>query len=214
MDDYYSDTACFTGHRRIPPDTVPEVQEQLREAVKAAWDQGYRRFLCGGALGFDTLAALAVLSLREMHREIQLVLVLPCADQARYWSEKDRQARASILQAADLVVTLQEHYDPGCMHRRNLYLVDHASLCICLLTQLSGGTLNTVRYAVRKDLRIWNLAIPAEERESSTLREDVWNYTFTSPSVSANADTATFRLMLPGKTAWKDISARFLKKHR
>ena len=211
-DQYYADTACFTGHRRIRSDAVPEIRASLREAVSAAYEQGYRSFLCGGALGFDTLAAQEVLSLRPEYPEIRLTLVLPCADQARYWSRKDQQQHSLLMQQADQVLILRERYDPGCMQNRNRYMVDHASLCICLLTQFSGGTMNTVRYAVQQGLTVWNLAVPAEARQSLPLKESVWNYMPISPSASENADTATFRLIPAGKTAWKDISAHSWKK--
>ena len=204
MNDYlYADSACFTGHRRLSAEALPALRASLREAVISAWEKGFRSFLCGGALGFDTLAAETVLKLRDVCPGLRLVLVLPCADQTRYWRQKDQAVHARLMEDADEVITLRERYDPGCMENRNHYMVDHASLCICLLTRFSGGTLNTVRYAVRRGLPVWNLALPAETRENPRLKESVWDYMCTFPSASVNAATVTFRLIPPPKGAWR-----------
>ena len=55
-------TCCFTGHRVIAPEHVPVLEKQLRAQILQLFDDGYRVFACGGALGFDTMAAQAVLS--------------------------------------------------------------------------------------------------------------------------------------------------------
>ena len=50
-------TVCFTGHRHLPPDKRNAVAASLIRAIAEAYSNGYRRFMCGGALGFDTIAA-------------------------------------------------------------------------------------------------------------------------------------------------------------
>ena len=50
-------TACFTGHRHLLQHKVDELSQLIDQAVVEAYKHGYRQFLCGGALGFDTLAA-------------------------------------------------------------------------------------------------------------------------------------------------------------
>ena len=37
-------------------------------------------------------------------------------------------------------------------------MVDRSSVCVCYLTQESGGTASTVKYALRKGLFVRNLA--------------------------------------------------------
>lgn len=54
-------------------------------------ENGYRYFGEGGALGFDTVAALTVLELKSVYPDIKLILVLPCKKQTRGWSETDIQ---------------------------------------------------------------------------------------------------------------------------
>lgn len=123
-----------------------------------AIEQDYRFFGCGGALGFDTLAAQTVLRLREVYPEIRLILVLPCRDQTRGWKQADVAEYNRIMKAADKVTYTSEQYYSGCMHKRNRHLVDYSSLCICYLTEQSGGTAYTVNYARSQGLKIINVA--------------------------------------------------------
>ena len=60
-------TCCFTGHRRIPPEAVAPLRERLEAEIESLIRQGVRYFGAGGALGFDTLAAEAVLDLKAVY---------------------------------------------------------------------------------------------------------------------------------------------------
>ena len=140
-------TVCFTGHRHIPENELPIINERLRETVIELIERGYRFFGAGGALGFDTLAALTVLELRAAYPQIRLILVLPCKDQTLKWSCEDVLVYNGILRQADKVVYLHERYTDGCMHERNRYLVDNSSVCVCYLRRESSGTAYTVTYA-------------------------------------------------------------------
>ena len=131
---------------------------RLEKAVQDAVDRGYRYFGCGGALGFDTLAAQTVLRLRESHPQIRLILVLPCKNQTKGWKEADIAEYERIIKAADKVTYTSEQYYSGCMQKRNRHLVDYSSLCICYQTELSGGTAYTVNYARSQGIKIINVA--------------------------------------------------------
>ena len=180
-----SETVCFSGHRTIPASDVNALKQRLQEAVRTAYDSGYRVFVCGGARGFDTLAALEVLKCRSHCPDIRLVIAVPCLSQADRWPVKDREIYWSILQQADEKVILSDFYYSGCMQNRNRYMVDAASLCICYMTRFEGGTWFTVRYAVRSGVPVKNLAMPLGK--DSTLKETSWNYTYISPSAQENA---------------------------
>ena len=84
-----SKTVCFTGHRELPADDLPEISKHLEDALITLIEQGYHYFGAGGALGFDTLAAQSVLRLRERYPQIRLILVLPCLNQTRGWPQED-----------------------------------------------------------------------------------------------------------------------------
>ena len=57
----HESSCSFTGHRRIPQDDFLNLQKRLQKIIKQLIKQGITTFYCGGALGFDTLAAQAVL---------------------------------------------------------------------------------------------------------------------------------------------------------
>lgn len=151
-------TCCFTGHRRIPPGQQHQLARQLEETVRALVRQGVVYFGAGGALGFDSLAAQCVLKLREELPQIKLILVLPCLSQAEHWPASDRERYEAIKKQADKVVYTSKEYTRDCMFRRNRYLVDHSSVCVCYLTERGGGTAYTVQYAKLQELKIINLA--------------------------------------------------------
>lgn len=151
-------TVCFTGHRTIPLLKKRKVEKKLREVLESLIEEGYCFFGAGGALGFDTMAAQTILSLRKKHNEIKLILVLPCKNQTRGWTDKDISIYENIMEQADKVVYTQEHYDRGCMFKRNRHLVDNSSICIAYLTEETGGTAYTVKYANQKGVRVINIA--------------------------------------------------------
>ena len=147
-------TACFTGHRIIPLFERATVSKILENAVIESIENGYRYFGAGGALGFDTMAALTVLRLRNKYPQIKLILVLPCENQTRNWKAVDIEKYEHIKSQADKVVKTSIEYTPGCMHKRNRHLVDNSSLCICYLKKPSGGTVYTVNYAKDNRLKV------------------------------------------------------------
>lgn len=152
---------CFTGHRRIPDAVLPRVISSLRrEVLRLVREEGVTRFLSGGALGFDTIAAETVLELSADYPQVSLVIVRPCADQTRGWNARDTARYNAILSRASEVITLADAYQPGCMQARNRYLVEHSALCLCYLTERTGGTAYTVRYAASRGLPVINLAPP------------------------------------------------------
>ncbi|MBO5448570.1 MAG: DUF1273 family protein [Ruminococcus sp.] len=151
-------TICFTGHRKIPLEKKDEITRQLKETLIQLINRGYLYFGAGGALGFDTMAEQAVLSLKEEYPQIKLILVLPCKSQANAWSTEDKEVYMEIIRKADKVVYTSQEYFRGCMQKRNRHLVDYSSVCVCYLTQDTGGSAYTVRYAISKGLSIENVA--------------------------------------------------------
>ena len=149
---------CFTGHRKIPTVDLPTVQKRLQKTIKQLMKQDITTFYCGGALGFDTLAAQVVLKARRFHPQVKLILALPCRDQAEQWREADRLLYESIKRRADEVVYLSERYTRGCMFERNRYMVDHSDVCVCYCTSDQGGTAYTMKYARRRGVPVINLA--------------------------------------------------------
>ena len=152
-------TVCFTGHRALGKADEPSLS-RLDALLALLYAQGYRDFLCGGALGFDLYAAERVAALRRVHPDVRLIFCLPCADQSSRWKKADCSRYERLLYASDETRVLSPHYYDGCMQARNAYMVDRSYLCVAYMARLHGGTLSTVRYAITQDVPVINLAVP------------------------------------------------------
>ena len=149
---------CFTGPR---PEKLPRganeadprcvrLKGAIRDAVEAAYAEGYRHFICGMARGCDFYFAEAVLSLRQERPDVTLEAAIPCPTQSRAWPEHDRRRWQELVERCDYETMVQEQYTPDCMHRRNRYMVDHSGLVIAVYDGSGGGTRSTLEYAIRK----------------------------------------------------------------
>ena len=152
-------SCCFTGHRALAHAQIPLLNERLNATLRPLIEErGIVNFLAGGALGFDTLAAECVLSLKKDYPHVKLLLALPCPDQAVKWRKDAQERYERILAAADKHIYIAPAYTPSCMLERNRFLVDHSALCISYLREgAHGGTAYTVAYAQKKGLPCINL---------------------------------------------------------
>ena len=158
------DVCCFTGHRHIPEQGAGDLSDKVRHCIDWMYkEKGVRTFYAGGCKGFDALASRMVLEYRETHPEVRLIVVVPYADQSRGWSQEEKDEYERIKAMASKVICLAGHYYRGCMQKRNRYMVDHSSLCICYLTKSDGGTVSTVRYAKARNISVYNLANRTEK---------------------------------------------------
>mgnify|MGYP003292514661 CR=1 FL=1 len=91
-----SKTCCFSGHRKIPSTLISDIYIETEKAIETLIKEGYCYFGSGGALGFDTIAAISVIKLRKKYPFIRLILVLPCLSQTRNWRFEDKQIYEKI----------------------------------------------------------------------------------------------------------------------
>lgn len=151
-------TVCFSGHR-ILHEPKEEIQARTETAVKKCIEQGFDRFIVGGAVGFDALAAETVLGLKENYPNIKLIMALPCPPEERSlkWNQVQKKQYYEIIKQADKVYTLSLQYTDSCMLDRNRYMVDNSKCLICYLRKRRGGTVYTVKYAEKQGLKILRL---------------------------------------------------------
>ena len=157
IDSDRSTTCCFTGHRIIPNNEIKPLQKVLRAAILERYNCGYRTFVGGGAIGFDSLAELTVIELRMEYPDIRLVLVAPCADQDSRWNFSQRAVYDRIKRSADEIITLHEAHVDGCMLERNRVMVEMSSSCIAFYNGHPGGTRFTIDRCRERKLYIVNL---------------------------------------------------------
>ena len=152
----------FTGHR---PQKLPwgmnetdarclALKQELAARLDAIYALGYRHFLCGMAIGCDMYFAEAVLALREKYGDVTLEAAIPFGDQPGRWSAELRRRYNRLIDSADKVTVLQYGYTPDCMMRRNRYIVDHASLLLACYDGKPGGTMSTILYAERSEVKV------------------------------------------------------------
>ena len=147
----------FTGHRQIKREHLSALPDLLYKSIEYAYSQGCRSFLSGGAIGFDTYAARAVIKFRIFHRDVRLILVLPCIDQDAKWNDVQKNAYQYLIREADEIVYLSDEYTPTCMARRNHYLAKEADILVAYLERSGSGAGQTVRMANELGKTVFNL---------------------------------------------------------
>ena len=164
-------SCCFSGYRaaQLPwgddendPRCV-ELKRRLRHAIEAACDEGYCHFICGMASGVDLYCCEIALELRKT-RPITVEAAIPYPGQAEDWPPDRRERYRTLVEACDYETVVSETYTPNCMQRRNRYMVDHASLLIAVFDGQSGGTRNTIQYAMERGIQIVDIP-PVLDRE-------------------------------------------------
>ena len=147
-------TVAFSGHRTYQG----EACEELRGVVARLYDEGYRRFLCGMAWGFDLAAGEAVAELKRAHSDVELIAVVPYEGFYRLFHAEDAEQYRRVADAADAIVVVSASEGKVAYRLRNDYLVENSSVLVAWFNGVPrGGTAYTVRRARRKGVRIENL---------------------------------------------------------
>ena len=155
-------TCCFTGHRpaKLPwrSDESDERCNALKLDISARGGgivmAGYRNFICGMAEGWDMYFAEAGLEMRGRSPGLTLEAATPLDRQADRWSSGQQRRYEHIMAESDTVTFVQHQYSPGCMMRRNRYMVDRSSLLLACFDGQAGGPMNTILYAQRQGLQV------------------------------------------------------------
>ena len=149
---------CFTGHR---PEKIgmseEEIKQRLRLAIKDAINDGFTTFISGMARGVDMWAAEIVLDERKNNEQIKLICASPYKGFEKRWEISEKEKYNKILNEADFVKFVCEHYSKSCFQIRNCYMVDNSARVISAYCGISGGTKNTILYAQRKKVETVNV---------------------------------------------------------
>jgi uncharacterized phage-like protein YoqJ len=141
-------TAFFTGHRHIGF-TTPNILG-VNKLINYALDKGVTEFYNGMAIGADMLAAKIC-----SDRQLKWTAVLPCLDQTDKWNKLQKESYYKLLEKASSITIISQEYYEGCMHKRNLHMINNSDLCLAIYNEsLKGGTAFTVKNAIKKGLPI------------------------------------------------------------
>ena len=149
-------TCTFTGHR---PDAFSFgyneeaascrlLKATLKMHIVRAIGNGFSHFVSGMAQGVDLWCAEIVAELKREYPKITLEAAIPYEGHGKGWAKEQKARYEKVLAACDKVSVISPRYTRYCMHERNRYMIDHASLCIAVYNgSVKGGTAYTVRYA-------------------------------------------------------------------
>ena len=141
---------AFTGHRILERDFDFNVLDRV---IYNLIRGGTRYLYCGMATGVDMAAAESVLS-HKKDFEISLIACIPCPEQDKSYSVKNKERYQRILENCSKVTVLSEEYFDGCMQARDRYLVDTCDVLLAYKRRNRGGTAYTVNYAKSKGVNV------------------------------------------------------------
>mgnify|MGYP005761553275 FL=1 len=140
-------TCALTGHRTVEKDFEVDV---LREIFIKLIDAGINTFLCGMAVGFDTLAFKVLYNLKK-EKSLRIIACIPCPNQDIKFNEIQKIEYEKMLEVADERVLISKEYNSECMMKRNMFMVDNAFVLLAYLRKEKGGAKNTVTYAIKNN---------------------------------------------------------------
>lgn len=162
-------TVCFTGPR---PKKLYGYKKELYEplvrdlvnVIKVLYEDGYDKYLTGGAQGFDQTAFWAINIAKRLGLPIKNIVYVPFAGQESLWAKTglfSQQEYRLMLNLADEVKYLQNinksvrNNVVSALYNRNHVMVDDADLVVGFYTgtdyetDFSSGTAECLRYAAR-----------------------------------------------------------------
>lgn len=153
---YREQTCCFVGHKDIPPGEQLKILVRVEHRLIPLVQQGVTYFGIGGSLGFDTLMADMLISLKAAHPRIRIIEVLPFEGYRSKWSLEQLRHAEKIDKQVDKIVYAAKEPSRGVYLLRDRHLVDCSAYCISYCTRNTGGTAYTVKYALEHGVTVYN----------------------------------------------------------
>ena len=147
-------TACFTGHRpeklKSPKE---EIVEKLTDSINLAILKGVNAFITGLAEGVDLWAGKIILEKKNNGEIIKLIAAMPF----RNYSAQSPEFQ-EIMEGADEIVVVSDGdpdpEDDKSYIERDRWMVDNSDYIISVYEGQSGGTRNTIEYAIEKNKEV------------------------------------------------------------
>ncbi len=153
-------TVSFFGHREV--DNASMAMERLEVIVRyLIRNREYTEFLVGRDGEFDILTSSVIRQITKAYdyEKSVHVLVLP------YMRADFKDNEKSYLNYYDDVEICEQsakaHY-MSAIQIRNRCMVDRSDLVVCYVERKNGGAYGTMKYAVRQQKRVLNIAIDKE----------------------------------------------------
>ena len=173
-------TMCFTGRR--PKDLCGYDSFRYNAFAKGLSDliytefyekRGIRRFITGGAQGFDQLSFWAVHRMKKEHQleDVESVVFVPYEHYETRWAAKGCFSKAEywqMIEHADRVVVISESNETKALFDRNHAMCRCSSMCLGLYpddgwTYGRGGTAECMTYAKGLGITMFRLGYSMDE---------------------------------------------------
>lgn len=152
-------TVCFSGSR---PTALPwkyneecelcqKFKVSMLEIIDKLYDAGFRHFITGLALGFDTIMTELLLKKRA-EKKIFIECAIPCKEQTTFWRSEDKVRYNSLLNQVDKITYTSQEYHGGVYKIRNKYMIDNSNLLVAVQFKESRGTAATIELAASVNL--------------------------------------------------------------
>lgn len=146
---------CFTGHRpeklmtRFDENSlfIKKIKEYLMKEIKLAIEEGYDSFYSGMARGVDLFASEIVLQLKQKHKHIKHVAVIPYRGQELKWNLNWQERYRKIVSQSDIQFVLSDIYYNNCLTNRNIFMVENCQRVVGIYLGGRNGTAHTIEYA-------------------------------------------------------------------
>lgn len=145
----------FAGHRDL---FLPDAERKIITALDSILESDDEFVFYTGGMGeFDSKCASAVRTVRHRFQEkrLRLVLVLP------YMTNRvntDKNYFETEYDDVMIPIGLADIYPKAAIRKRNRWMVDRSDILLACVYRDFGGAYDTMQYALRKGVRVFNLA--------------------------------------------------------
>ena len=149
-------SVCFFGHRNIG--CFSRVGELVEQTIESLLRQNeFVEFLVGREWDFDQIVSSAIVKAKRDYGTDSLchTLVLP------YMKADYKNNIATFENYYDEIEICDQSasaYPKAAIQIRNHYLVDRSDYCVFYVEHKAGGAWQTMRYALKQEKRVVNLA--------------------------------------------------------
>lgn len=139
-----------------------KLERKVKKEIEKAYGRGYRYFLASGALGFDMIAARAVVDFRDAgHPDAELHLLARDDGRQREYERLAQKGFPSVFTRADKVEYLHRDDGPVALHQRLNIISLYSSLGIFYynfdIVDHVAGTYSFFRSTATEGMRLVNL---------------------------------------------------------
>lgn len=159
-------TVAFTGYRtsKILRDTndsnlLNVIAVETHKVVLSLCEQGFTKYLCGMAEGFDLIAGEAVIKAQKEFPEIELIAVIPFMGQELSYSRQDKERYHELYHRAADRIFVSDSYHDKAFHNRNDFMLNHCNQLVCYYDGQRSGTMYTYNRAERQNIPIINIRL-------------------------------------------------------